>query len=234
MWQTFLAVKLYKFRSFSPLEHLLDILVHRRLHCAKPGELNDPFEGVYLSALYADPAHLFGKSVFELSVLGPGQDAKRIVSAKSLSGLEGATDLRVCSLSATLSDLRLWSLYADGLRGVAVEIDVPTASAHRVNYVPKLPEHGMGILSSRVDPMKVLKTKTSHWRHEKEFRIIQTDEHFALGDAHIRVFVGTRISRQNFDLLRALNLDNVTIIPTLLDVDSLSVKSANFRDQVGD
>lgn len=45
-------------------------------------------------------------------------------SPKSISELPLFENKTVCSLTASLSDIRLWSHYADGHTGVAIEIDI--------------------------------------------------------------------------------------------------------------
>jgi hypothetical protein len=102
---------LYKYRSFQNIDHILDILCHSRLYCAKYWELNDPFEGLFLANMPVYPLlqpfikeHVIPKSIGDLSYIDND-------------------NIRICSLSSSLSEVRLWSYYADGLRGIVLSID---------------------------------------------------------------------------------------------------------------
>jgi hypothetical protein len=215
-------VKLYKFRSFHDLDYLLDILVMRRLYCAPPSTLNDPFEGVYLSYLALRERSMFIAKKRPRSVWEPGGPGEQH---------------RLCSLSATMTDIRLWANYADGNRGVAIEIDIPDTepTLHKVQYVDALSEHAVHVLDPVPSAVKILATKTRHWGHEEEYRIVQADTYFPLGDSPISVFMGTRIDydghKERIAILKRFEGRGVTIVPTLLDAESLEVKSAAWNDR---
>ena len=90
---------LYKYRSLSNIKFVLDILVNQRLHCARHDKLNDPLEGVFWYMLQRE------------------KGVRRI-------GYDKNNHKRVCSLSKSLNDIRLWSYYAEGHQGVAIEINL--------------------------------------------------------------------------------------------------------------
>ncbi len=105
-------MKLYKYRSLTNLEYTFDILLNERLHCAPYDQLNDPFEGLFFSV-----AHWGGMSGIVAGSMMPGRGygfVPTVKSPRSLSELTIPGGTRVCSLSASLSDVRLWSHYADG------------------------------------------------------------------------------------------------------------------------
>jgi len=163
-------MKLYKFRSFGDLDRLLDILVMRRLYCAQPFELNDPFEGVYVSAFYP-PSNTRYTSMQGIDA--QDHSVTRRERAVWEPGLPGEK-LRVCSLSASLKDIRLWSHYADGFRGVAIEVEIPAeAPLHLVTYDTRLHEHPVIVLDPHPKAEKVFTMKTYQWKHEEEYRLLQ-------------------------------------------------------------
>ena len=125
-------MKLYKYRAWHQLEYVLDIVHSERLHCASYKDLNDPFEGVFLQLL--------------------GRPRGLIRNLKRQATLDdfGIGNFRICSLSASMNDVRMWSNYANGHRGMAIELDLDDRvdSIHEVTYRDEL--HGMAltILSS--------------------------------------------------------------------------------------
>src|SRR4030042_1235985 len=123
-------MNLYKYRSLANFEHVLDIILNQRLHCSTYPELNDPFEGLFVTTRNITGANF------------------KINEAKDL--FEGAIDkVKICSLSSDLNDVRLWSYYADGHEGIVFEIDFSglekrndSKVIHQVTYSEKLPSSG--------------------------------------------------------------------------------------------
>ncbi|WP_146131717.1 DUF2971 domain-containing protein [Chromobacterium amazonense] len=111
-------MKLYKYKSLQNLWHVLDMIVNQRVYCAHWSELNDPLEGRY-------EIYLGKKDVRREKLIAGG-----IEKAKS--------KLRLTSLSADPANFLLWSHYADGHNGVALEIDMPDSHKNlfKVNYTP--------------------------------------------------------------------------------------------------
>ena len=97
-------MKAYKFLSCARIEHALDILHNRRLHCADWRRLNDPMEGLYTYSSSLE------RAVVERIVKGIG-NAKQ--------------GYKVCSLSSTIQSHLLWSHYAGGFDGLAIEVALP-------------------------------------------------------------------------------------------------------------
>jgi hypothetical protein len=155
-------MKLYKLRPLSNLERVLDIVLHERLYCASFQDLNDPFEGSFLGVFSLFPDEAWRAK---------GTSFQKMQCVADLTEFEKYG--RVCSLSESFKDVRLWSHYAEGHTGIAIELDFSkhTADASRVEYLKTLssyPNHSLGLPS----PEKILLQKTVHWQHETEWRIL--------------------------------------------------------------
>ena len=174
---------LYKYRSLANFEHVLDIILNQRLHCSTYLELNDPFEGLFVTTTtitiddflkYKMPFPMFVKPPIKL---------EKIYEAKDLLGGE-IDKIKICSLSSDLYDVRLWSYYADGHKGIVFEIDFSglETKLHEVHYSDKLPwgvspQEVSILLRGWTKPHDVLSRKTNHWKFESEYRIIDESGH---------------------------------------------------------
>ena len=155
-------MKLYKFRALDKLEYVLDILLNERLYCSTYEALNDPLEGLFYT------------------IINPLGTSKRLRQYKRIDDLPTYnSDLRICSLSSSFEDIRMWSHYANGHTGVAIEIDFENHinDVIEVNYESGLQKHGTTILAGAT-PTDVLSYKTEHWGYEEEYRIIINDNHY--------------------------------------------------------
>ena len=155
----------YKFRQLqaeqgdkrTQLDRVIDILTNRRLYCAPYHELNDPMEG-YFHAVTNDRS---GFSALK-------QMIEEITMLQSR--------YRICSLSSDCKSHLMWSHYANGFRGVAIQLDI----MKKVNFIEEV-EYSDGRNLGEYDPAgnlddltrKVLLTKYKEWRYEKEIRIIE-------------------------------------------------------------
>lgn len=208
---------LYKYRSLSPLEHVLDIIVNQRLYCAPYEHLNDPFEGQFQTTLSAPMFFRAGSRV--------GEPLVRYKQRKSIPDLALQTNkTRVCSLSSSPTDVRMWSLYADGHKGIAFELDFSGIDEHakQVRYTETLPEFGTTILGGAY-PEEVLTCKTNHWEYEKEYRIIGSDPFFRVEGRIRRIIAGHRTSEEILELIRKVLPIEICIVRAQLDHDSVSV-----------
>jgi hypothetical protein len=201
-------MKLYKYRSLQNLEFVLDIILNGRLHCTEYQNLNDPFEGLFFSTFY--PRRVNGMIPISIS------KRKILKSVKNLSIL--LSKIKICSLSSTLKDVRLWSHYADGHKGIAIEIDFPNElpSVHEVTYVDELREYSVSWLTDPTSE-EVLSFKTRHWKFEKEYRIIQEEEFFSIAGLISAIYAGIRTSDNHLALLRKLTPKEIPIFETEID-----------------
>lgn len=150
-------LKLYKFRSLGDqgsFERAHEILTTGRFWCSKLWEQNDPMEGVYC----------FNRDVFADS------DLDDIFSMKN--------QYRLCAFSAkgALRRPTMWGYYANGFRGLAIEIEVEEASVVKVQYQKNAAEWLVRRPGELNDELRrVLTTKLTPWKGENEYRYLTTE-----------------------------------------------------------
>jgi hypothetical protein len=219
-------MKLFKYRSFSKLDYVIDILLNERLHCSIYDKLNDPFEGIFLSVVRVPLA--FPTNSFPGGTYPYGFPIRNKITPKSISELSIKKQTRICSLSSSLEDIRLWSYYADGHRGIAIEIDFTGIEdqVYEVEYVKQFKKFGSTLLSEPL-PFEVLKQKTNHWRYEKEYRLIINMEYFDVKNRISALFCGPRISDLHQEILLKVVDKKIPIFSTILDEKKLIIEPNN-------
>ncbi|MBN1364389.1 MAG: hypothetical protein JW976_06255 [Syntrophaceae bacterium] len=146
-------MKLYKFRALTneqDLERLKGILETGKFWCSTFSELNDPMEGVY---------HFLDYTQEESELVDLIYKTKQ--------------SYKICSFSAegAFSDPLMWGYYANGFRGVAIEIEINSDEVNEINYMKKIPSFAG--LNPQEEAKKILTTKLSPWTHECEFRFLR-------------------------------------------------------------
>ena len=163
-------MKLYKFRSLgnqTDFDRAKQILETGHFWCSKFSELNDPMEGVFFIAASHD------------------SKIADIFSEKN--------KFMTCSFSAksAFKNPVMWGYYANGFKGIAIEIEVDEDDVDEINYVTCLPDfdeesdfvHGV---------KKILTTKLACWKHEHEYRLLkQSDSHSQVIGRVTAVYFGT-------------------------------------------
>jgi hypothetical protein len=86
---------------------------------------------------------------------------------------------RICSFSGTYNPILLWTHYADGHTGVAIEITVEpyTHGMQKIIYNENIPE--MESLLDKIPNLSaidVLSRKIKIWSYEEEYRVIRESE----------------------------------------------------------
>ena len=209
----------YKFRSLQNIEFVLDIIFNERLHCALYSNLNDPFEGLFHTI--TKPTNNFLSSLI-----------KEIKTCKTIEDLYFEVEKsKICSLTKSLHDVRLWSHYADGHKGIAIEIDFSEneKNIYKVKYVPSIQEFELGktfLGSLAINPLPthVLSFKTEHWSYEDEYRIIQSENYYSISGRIKSIYTGHRISNFHLDLLKKLVPSQIPIITTNINTKDIIVQ----------
>jgi hypothetical protein len=229
---------LYKYRSLANLEHVFDIILNQRLYCSTYPELNDPFEGIFETTTHRGclrAAVAMGRSAAYVRGL-----AEFLKTYKKVEDLDsGSKDqIKICSLSSDLNDVRLWSYYADGHKGIVLEIDfsgLETRNNYKiicpVEYSEKLPWSSSNTILGQLSPQEVLSRKTDHWAFESEYRIIDESKHLEEGkyfDIKGRVkaiYMGTRASDIHRKLLNKIVPSEIPIYTTKINEKAIKVES---------
>jgi len=220
---------LYKYRTLENLEHVLDIILNQRLHCSTYPELNDPFEGLFITTTTLTPSDFQKRKILlPIFVKWP----IKFKHTKELKDLIGAIDMvKICSLSSNLNDVRLWSYYADGHKGIVFEIDCSgLEKIYEVKYSEELPR-GVISLLGQTSPHEVLSHKTKHWDFESEYRIIYEDQYleegkyFGIKGRIKAIYLGTRTSAHHRKLLNKIVPTEIPIYTTKINADKIKVEA---------
>lgn len=154
-------MRLYKFRqltSCKDLKRIIEILETKEFHCAKFFEMNDPMEGVYIATAPSKINEILNE-----------KNKKRICSFSSEKGFE---------------NFAMWGYYANGFKGIAIEIEVDESIVKKVKYEDEVPE------TANVE--EILTTKLKYWEHEAEYRfIIESNEDKCKIGEITRVYFGS-------------------------------------------
>jgi hypothetical protein len=170
---------LFKFRSEKQFSYAMDIILNKRLYCADWREMNDPMEG------WAVP---------DVEKVYSGEIAyNKVIDVKQ--------NLRVCSLSTTFNSHLLWAHFANGFKGMAIEVDVPVDLLTEVKCINDLSENFPNTKDPELIARECLRRKHAEWEYEREVRIIQRAQY--VKDVLVRrVIVGHRMNKS---LLKTLN-----------------------------
>lgn len=176
-------MRAYKFRSSAQIEFALDLILNHRLYCSDWRKLNDPMEGMFV-----------------YSSGGRETDAQRIVK-----GIGAAkSQYKVCSLSATFQSHLLWSHYAGGFDGLAIEVDLPDddPNVRLVEYRGVFAFLDMDRVFDEDDAARrILFSKYQEWSYEQEVRLLNWEEYYVLPSPVCRVIVGHRMNQALFRTL---------------------------------
>ncbi len=191
-------MKLYKYKSLANLWHVLDVVVNQRLYCAHWSRLNDPLEGRYEVYL--------------------GKKSHKIESIM-IDRIEQARDgFRIASLSANATNFLLWSHYADGHKGIAIEMDIPEdhPDLTKVTYSPF-----SSVFSKKAqteeDMRHLFNSKGEEWEYEEEYRIIVDRPYFDLPEKPSRLLLGPMANEEHVALLQKVIADRIEIVAMEID-----------------
>lgn len=179
-------MKAYKFKSAAQADHIFDLILNQRLFCAPWDVLNDPMEGVFAYSFRGDDE------------ARPAQELAAGVQAE-------LKKLKVCSLARTFDCHLLWSHYANGFNGVAVELELPEKhpEIRPVSYRGVFGQFGYRTdLEATEVARKLLFSKYQEWQYEQELRIVSESCWF---DQHVsvsRVIAGHRLHPALFEALQ--------------------------------
>lgn len=189
--------KLYKYRSLSEnsLKFTEQIFSRSELYFSPIGSLNDPSEGNYRSNSPGYNYEGIDPSVIE-------EMSESLCRSTKERAEQITSNVGVLSLSESSSSTLMWSHYADGHRGICLELDTVALEPHFPDIHP--------VIYSNVAPsvdvfgtppeMELAKamclTKAEEWQYEKEWRVLSptAGSQQIVGWALTKVILGTRIS----------------------------------------
>ena len=214
-------MKLYRFRAMSSIENVLDIIVNEQLHCAPYDKLNDPLEGVFLSVIRNDSVlSNLGLSGSKFTL----PNSPPTISQASVTDLPFANQTLVCSLSATMADIRLWSHYAGGHTGVAIEIEFDEPDElHEIEYRDSLAEFTPSLLGGPTSS-DVLRLKTRHWEYEREFRLLTTEEFYPITGRITGIYLGLRTTELLAGVILRAVAAAIPVYRTKVNIRSLEIE----------
>lgn len=169
-------MKLYKYRSLRKFDFVADILCKQRFHASSFFDLNDPMEGL-----------------FEY----PESTKKEYIDAI----VEGKRKLRICAFSKDCKNILLWAHYADGFKGICIEVDLREPQLEDIqDYEIVTVEYSLQRVyfsnntRNRVDEMPriILSKKNKVWKYEKEVRTLSIDKYIHDGISVKSVLLGLR------------------------------------------
>ncbi|WP_414728651.1 DUF2971 domain-containing protein [Zhongshania aliphaticivorans] len=222
---------LYKYRSLSNLEFVLDILINERLYLSPLKDLNDPFEGQFFLAsenIKEKPYSIFSAK----EDISPSTKTDNPYTGEAIPNITSHVsdhyfdDLhhRVCSLSQDETSVQMWSLYADSHKGIAIEIDFTDIehTVSSVQYRDGLVFAEMGLLGRNIE--NVLTTKTKHWDYEQEVRILAFSKYFPVLNRIKRILVGSRANPEQIALLKRITGTRFDYVHAELDPSTIGIK----------
>ena len=206
-------VKLFKYRSVN--SHLEALLTHHELYFPNGEQLNDLYDCAVRIDFSAGSPRQFQQLIRSFmprllpNISLPEGKMEEIVDrhcAEQMQNLAGfARELErgtlaamrtvhgVYCLSERHDNVQMWAHYADGHRGVCLEMDGPEVSnsAREVQYVDTLPVIDYFAHSPEEVARIAMLSKQSNWAYEKEWRIIEPE--FSPGVHRLRQSVVTGI-----------------------------------------
>jgi hypothetical protein len=200
-------MKLYKFRQYGSDEdrnRVHRIINTGEFYLADRKRLNDPMEGFF--EYYSEEDRQYSQRVKDFLL------AKR--------------DLRICSFSNTYHPILLWSHYADGHKGIAIEITLNSKhyqDLYRIKYVKKIPF--IDFKKDNQNPISVLRTKIKFWRYEREFRYIDFQDGVRLGEI-TGIYFGIRTPSHHKNQLRVIaNRNGIPTFETRMDFNTNEIEA---------
>jgi hypothetical protein len=201
---------LYKYKPPTPFEHIADILLNERLYCGPYWGMNDPFEGEFLESIEMNGRHF-----------------STLTTPDDLIDPEDALQAHVCSLSSDSSNVLLWSLYAQRLEGVCLEVDCAglQPAPHEVTYTRDIPQFAQPGFAPSV--VYALAHKSDEWRFEQEHRLIRVNEGSSefvpIQGCLRRVMLGPRCNKTIGLVIRKLAPCGCDVCETKLDRDHRAI-----------
>ena len=166
-------MKLYKYKSLQTFEHVADIICNNRFYTAPFFDLNDPMEG-----LFSYEAGTKKEYIEDIT--------------------KGKKRLRICSFSKDPQNPLLWAHYADGFKGICIEVIIDSDPLDfelvEVKYelARVLFDNKAAHLKGEL-PKIILSQKHKSWSVEKEFRALSSNQYLQDGIKITGILLGLKV-----------------------------------------
>jgi len=210
-------MKLYKYRSLRKFDFVADILCNQRFHASSFFDLNDPMEGL-----------------FEY----PESTKQEYIDAI----IEGKRKLRICAFSKDCKNILLWAHYADGFKGICIEIDLREPKLGETeDYEIVTVEYSLQRVyfsnnaRHRVDEMPriILSKKNKVWKYEKEVRTLSRDEYINDGASIKSILLGLRTPEILKEAIFRITPKDIPIFETYISDSNKIEKGRRFTPANG-
>jgi len=205
-------MKLYKYRSFQEFDFVADILREQRFHTSSFFDLNDPMEGLF--------------------------EYPRGTKQKYIEAIvKGKRKLRICSFSKDRKNVLLWAHYADGFKGICIEVDLrePQLDSYEiatVEYSPQLfffSNNARHLVNEM--PRIILRKKNKVWKYEKEVRTLSKEEYIHNGVSIKKVLLGLRTPDNLKENIFRITPQHIPIFETYISNSDKVVKVVQKRQR---
>lgn len=202
----------YKFRDLKNFEFVADIIMNEQLHSAGFDKLNDPMEGIF----YYDN----------------GVDKTIIDSIKAAKQKH-----KVCSLSEDFKHPLLWAHYADGFKGICIEIGIEQGyNVHEIKYMNETPKINNGSYSNLTEEsydsfaVRALTRKFKEWTYEGEYRLFNTDDSpkISSGIRVLSILFGVHTSDLYKEIISRIAPPSIKLYNTELGIENRIVKKEEY------
>jgi|SRR5208337_1945101 len=217
---------LYKYRTM-PSMGLRDIFHKKKVFLNDPTKFNDPFESRPI--LTVDRSPLARKSFLKELTKERFPSANRAEIRKLMQGKDKffkdqeklrdvynrfVATVGIYCLSEKKDDLLIWAHYSDAHKGLCLEFDTSIEGslfweAFAVAYQQDYPIVNIMRIGEAEEFRKALLTKSEHWAHEHEWRVLKMEEEGGVGDhffpakALSGVIFGALMSNENKEIVKS-------------------------------
>jgi hypothetical protein len=149
----------------------------------------------------------------------------------------------VCCFSKTMSEILMWSHYADNHKGVCLEFEIDEELVkgfllemkynNELTVLDKIELHNNGTLNLNIETnAKFLITKFKNWEYEQELRFnMINDDHEKIGKTNgyignlTSIYFGTRASQDDIDLIKhnTSHFENLEYFKVELDAVTMKI-----------
>ena len=207
-------MQLYKYKSLSNFEFVADILLNKRLFASDFNNLNDPMEG----------------------------DFNRDYTSSEYSKIitDEMRKIKICSLSSNMNNPILWAHYADGFKGICIEVEIDESilTPHKITYsgfnpIPSEEDRGLYGIDEKMTPsdwaIVALKSKNEAWQYEDEYRLFSDAKHISKGLTITAIYFGTRMSEVYKGLIHKLLSGEIEKKETIILDSNMVIPVIEFR-----